>query len=161
MKRHSIMAWICIFIFLLGCSSLTWAGAKNLLIKDKEVEGWSTMNMNKFNKKRDLKELLGETYKEYMGYGLKEVWQQEIATPDYRIVLLEIYIARDKPGARGLFRRYRSPLFFAVGDEGSESPGYVCFYRDKYFVKLIAKRKSMEGNPFLKKFSKIVDEKIH
>ena len=161
MKRHSIIAWISISVFLLSSLSLIWAGSKNMLIKDKEVSGWKTMSVQKYTKKRELKELLGETYKEYMGYGLKEVWQQELATPDYRIVLLEIYVARDKPGARGLFRRYRSPLFVAVGDEGSESPGYVCFYRDKYFIKLIAKRKSMEGNPFLKKFSQIVDEKIH
>jgi len=160
MKQKFIYRAILFMLLLVAFTQVIQAGTSKFFIKEKEMPGWATTESGVLKKDKDIKKLLGESYKEYTGYGLKEILYQEISTPDYRMIRIEIFITRDKPGARGIFRRFKALEYAAFGNEGSESPGYLSFYRDNYFVKVVAKRKTMEGNPFLKQVAKIIDDKI-
>ena len=71
-----------------------------------------------------------------------------------------MYFTKDKAGARGLYQRYWSFSQIPIGEEESDSPGFVSFYRGNCFVKIIAKRNLSGKNLYLKKAAKWVDKKL-
>jgi len=140
---------------LLGCS-----GNRALLIKTNEMPGWILTDWQVFTKQEEIKKELAENYSLYSGYGIKKMIIQELSTSDFKIIRVEMYFLADKTGARGLYRRYQSTFQVPVGDEGSETIGMISFYRNNWFVRVIAFRNLMNKNDLLKPVARQLDQKL-
>ena len=146
---------LAILLILTSCS-----GVKKYLIKPEEFEGWTLTNWEVYKSEEEFKSVLKDNFNMYNGYGLTRIINQVLTSPDFKIIKIEMYFTKDKAGARGLYQRYRSFSQIPIGEEESDSPGFVSFYRGNCFVKIIAKRNLSGKNLYLKKAAKWLDKKL-
>ncbi|RKY53441.1 MAG: hypothetical protein DRP89_06195 [Candidatus Neomarinimicrobiota bacterium] len=146
---------LAVLVLLTSCS-----GIKKYLIKPEEFRGWTLTNWEDYKSEGEFKSVLKENYNMYNGYGLTRIINQELSSPDSKIIKIEMYFTDDKTGARGLYRRYQSFSQIPIGEEGSDSPGFVSFYRGNCFVKVTAQRNLSGKNLYLKKVAKQIDKKL-
>lgn len=137
---------VTILLILASCS-----GVKKYLIKPEEFEGWTLTNWEVYKSEEEFKNVLKDNFKMYNGYGLTRIINQVLTSPEFKIIKIEMYFTEDKAGARGLYQRYRSFSQIPIGEEGSDSPGFVSFYRGICFVNIIGKRNLSGKNLYLKK----------
>ncbi|MBU4446388.1 hypothetical protein KJ656_15120 [bacterium] len=142
-------------LLLSSCSS-----TRKLLIKKGDYLGWQMTNYELYSSKKEFERTLNENYHLYSGYGLTMIIYQEIEGPNFMKMRIEIYKTKDRPGAQGLYKRYQSFTQIPFGKDGSESPGFIAFRRDNYFVKIIAVRNLQDKNNYLKNVAQIIDSKI-
>ncbi|MCK4445528.1 MAG: hypothetical protein KAW56_00440 [Candidatus Marinimicrobia bacterium] len=133
-------------LILTSCS-----GVKKYLIKPGEFEGWIITNWEVYKSEEEFKNVLKDNFNMYNGYGLTRIINQVLTSPEFKIIKIEMYFTEDKAGARGLYQRYRSFSQIPIGEEGSDSPGFVSFYRGICFVNIIGKRNLSGKNLYLKK----------
>jgi len=117
-------------------------------------------NYELYISKIEFERTLNENYHLYSGYGLTMIMHQEIEGPNFMKMRIEIYKTKDRPGAQGLYKRYQSFTKITIGENGSESPGFIAFHRENYFVKIIAVRNLQDKNNYLKNVAQIIDSKI-
>jgi len=122
--------------------------------------GWKMSSFQMLTTKKDFSNYLKENYHLYSGYGLKMILVQEIDGPNLMKMKIEIFQTKDRAGANGLYNRYQSFSQIPVGEKGSESPGFITFFRDDYFVKITAILNLQEKNNYLKNMAQIIDDKI-
>ncbi|MCG2716509.1 MAG: hypothetical protein L6422_09595 [Candidatus Marinimicrobia bacterium] len=142
-------------LLLSSCSS-----TRKLLVKKDDYLGWQMTNYELYSSKKEFERTLNENYHLYSGYGLTMIIYQEIEGPNFMKMRIEIYKTKDRPGAQGLYKRYQSFTQIPFGKDGSESPGFIAFRRDNYFVKIIAVRNLQDKNNYLKNVAQIIDSKI-
>ncbi len=155
MKVKNILPILMALLFLVSCSS-----NRQLLIKRNEYSGWRMVNYHLYTTDKEFSEILKDSYHLYNGYGLKTILLQEIEGPNTMAMKVDIYKMKDRLGANGLYRRYQSFIQLPIGEEGSESPGFITFYRRSYFVKISALRNMEDKDNYLKDIAEIIDRKM-
>ncbi len=155
MKIKHYLLIVLTLLLISSCSS-----TRKLLVKKSDYLGWKMTNYELYGSKKEFEKTLNENYHLYSGYGLTMIMYQEIEGPNFMKMKIEIYKTKDRHGAQGLYKRYQSFTKIPIGENGSESPGFIAFHRDNYFVKIIAVRNLQGKNNYLKNVAQIIDSKI-
>lgn len=142
-------------LVLASCSPM-----RRYLIVDNDLPGWELAGWKVYDKQKDLEQVLGKNAVLYMGYGLERFLRQEYVSTDYKTMHVEMYFTPNEAAARQLYQRFKTLFSIELGNEGSESPGFVAFYRQNCFVKIIGVR-GLEGENYLiREIGKRIDLKI-
>lgn len=152
-KHYILIAFT--LLLIVSCAS-----TRRLLINKKDYLGWKMTEYRLLSNPKDFSNYLKENYHLYRGYRLKMNLVQELAGPNNMIMKIEIFETRDRTDAAALYKRYQSFSQVKVGDDGSESPGLVCFYKENYFVKISAVRNLQDKNNYLVNMAQLVATKI-
>ncbi len=155
MKIKHYLLIVLTLLLISSCSS-----TRKLLIRKDDYLGWKMTNYELYGSKKEFERTLNENYHLYSGYGLTMIMYQEIEGPNFMTMRIEIYKTKDRLGAQGLYKRYQSFTQIPIGKDGSESPGFIAFYRENYFIKIIAVRNLQDKNNYLKNVAQIIDSKI-
>jgi len=107
-----------------------------------------------------LKKVFGNSSQLFLGYQVRKAVIQTLRTTDYKEIKVEIFITADEADARNLYRRYQTITKVIVGTEGSQSPGFVSFYRGNNFVRVTAMRNLTGKDQYLIDVARVIDKKL-
>lgn len=155
MQLSKTLLLILLVLLLASCSS-----TRRVLIKKKDYQGWILTDWESYSNKKEFQQILGENYHLYAGYGLKKIVRQQLVGPQQQRMNIELFFTKRAAGAHGLYKRYQTFTQIPVGQAGSESPGYVAFYRGDCFVKVMSAGKLRENNQELREAAQLIDAKL-
>jgi len=147
------------FVLFLITLSFSACGSKYFL-KPNEYQDWNCSKNQTYSSSSALKKVLANSYDLYAGYQLQRLLIQQVTSPDYKEARIELFYTNDTNGARNLYRRYQTFSKLSIGEEGSQSPGFVAFYRQNCFVRITAKRNLTGKDIHLVELAKLIDAKL-
>jgi len=141
-------------VFISGCAARKYSFRSNDFPEWKMVSRQVCSNQNK------LKKVFGNSSQLFLGYQVRKAVIQTLRTTDYKEIKVEIFITADEADARNLYRRYQTITKVIVGTEGSQSPGFVSFYRGNNFVRVTAMRNLTGKDQYLIDVARVIDKKL-
>ena len=100
----------------------------------------------------------------YLASGFKGLLTVEWARPgeEGKVIVLEIYDMGSLENAFGIFRTEKAgkDYFFSGGTEGSLTKGLLQFYKNNFYVKIIALFQSEKCQSVLKEFAHTLERRI-
>lgn len=160
MKKLKIFLFFCtlpaILLFITGCHH----PIKKYFVNLEQYPHFVITDWDILKTQDEIKNYLKDQYALYSAYNVKKIIFQEITTSNYQRIIIEIFQTNNKTDAMKLYRRYSSINQVNIGDVGSESSGFLTFYRDKYFVKIYLKGYLKNSNKIIRELARQIDIKL-
>ncbi|MFA7709604.1 MAG: DUF6599 family protein [Candidatus Neomarinimicrobiota bacterium] len=141
-------------LFFSGCA------ARKYSIRPDDLSDWQMVERQVCSNQNDLKKAYGNNSQMLLGYQVKKAVIQTLRSADYKEIKVEIFITTDEANARNLYRRYQSITKVLIGTEGSQTPGFVSFYRGNNFVRITAMRNLTGKDQYLIDVARAIDKKL-
>ncbi|MBO8151722.1 MAG: hypothetical protein H0Z30_04425 [Candidatus Marinimicrobia bacterium] len=145
-----------ITLLLTGC----YHPIKKYLVNLEQYPNLVITNWDILESQDEIKKYLKDQYTLYSAYNVKKIIFQEITTSNYQRIIIEIFQTKSKMDAMNLYRRYSSINQVTIGDAGSESSGFLAFYRGEFFVKIYIKGYLKNSNEIIRELAKQIDIKL-
>jgi len=128
---------------------------------ESDLEMWRPEDSSQIFVGEDLYELIDGGAVIYYEYGFKQVIVQEYQKPDGKSINLEIYEMDNSASAYGIYTfQSAEGDEVEVGSEGIQSTYYLQFWKDKFFVILIASDTEETTSKGLLTIAREVDDRI-
>ncbi|MCE5250810.1 hypothetical protein LLG96_11380 [bacterium] len=99
----------------------------------------------------------------YLDYGVGDVMTYRGAYgPDSTVIVVDIYDMADSLGAFGIYSSERFPdyTYIDIGIEGYLAETALCFWKDRYYVKVFFAEEELSDTSLLEPFARAVDDRI-
>ena len=139
-------------------------GLAALLPRDEDVGNWKRITAPRFFQPDNLYEYIDGAAEGYLAYGFREV-----VTADYSLdgseeqqITVDIYEMKDRTNAFGIYSAERSSEygFLQMGTEGYLGETNLNFWKDRYYVKLLAFEPSQKVSDGMRTIGRPISEKI-
>jgi hypothetical protein len=96
----------------------------------------------------------------YLMYGFKEVAVKRLLGPDSAEITIEIFDMGTSGDAFGVFSHSREGNDIGIGGGSESRDGFLCFWKDRYFVCVYTSKQSEEFNEAVIVIGKEIENKI-
>ena len=99
----------------------------------------------------------------YLDYGVRDVvTYMGIWIPDSLEMVVDVYDMADSLGAFGIYSNERSPEYnyLEIGVEGYLTENALCFWKDRYYIKVVSQKDSPPTLAPLERVARIIDMRI-
>lgn len=151
-----------IFIFLISMIFSTRGKALEKIIESlpKEISGWKTEEKDEFYDRNALYEYIDGGAELYLTYDFQKVFARRFIKPDAPEIVLEIYDMNSSKDAYGIFSSERQDEEAGIGQDSEYGGGLLRFWKDQYFVSVLAIGDEQIAQPVIFELGKKVAEAI-
>lgn len=151
-----------IFIFLLLMIFSTRGKAVEKIIESipKNISGWKAEQQDELYDRETLYEYIDGGAELYLTYDFQNVFARRFIKEDAPEILLEIYDMNNSKDAYGIFSTERQDEEVGIGQDSEYGGGLLRFWKDKYFVSILAIGDEATARPVIVELGKKVAEII-
>jgi hypothetical protein len=104
----------------------------------KEIMGWKAKEKDEFYNRETLYEYINGGAELYLTYDFQKVFARRFVKQDAPEILLEIYDMTNAKDAFGIFSSERQDEEVGIGQDSEYGGGLLRFWKEKYFVSILA-----------------------
>ncbi len=126
----------------------------------KEISGWKAEEKDEFYNRETLYEYIDGGAELYLTYDFQRVFARRFMKENAPEILLEIYDMTNSKDAYGIFSSERQDEEVGIGQDSEYGGGLLRFWKDKYFVSILAIGDEGIAKPMIFELGKKVAEII-
>lgn len=96
----------------------------------------------------------------YISYGFSSVWSRTYAREGAPDIIVDIFDMSESKNAFGVFANSRETIDNAFGQGSQYTPGLLVFWKDKYYVSILASPETGESKSAVFELARRIDEGI-
>lgn len=134
-----------------------------LIIRDGDIEGFVTVKKPAWFRPESLWNYIDGGALPYLDYGVGDVVTYSgTLPPERREIVVDIYDMQNNTGAFGIYASERFPDndFIDIGNEGYTADNSVCFWKDRYYVKVFSNDAETPSADSMLLIARTVDKRI-
>ena len=168
MKHSLALLFIALTLCVATHAGSAWAQTEAnslapFVIEDGDIDGFSTMKKAEYYRPENLWNYINGGALPYLDYGVGDVvtFSGKIGSDGVEIVV-DIYDMSDNLGAFGIYsnERYSDYDFREIGVEGYVGENIVCFWKDRYYIKIFSNAASIPSSDPLLNIARELDKRI-
>jgi len=149
--------------FALQLSGETPHPLDRFILSGNDVEGFTLLGKPAYYRPESLWNYIDGGALPYLDYGVGDVMTYKgICSPDTSTITIDIYDMADSLGAFGIYSSERFPdyTYLDIGVEGYLTGNALCFWKDRYYIKVFFNQESPSALAPLKQVAVMVDKRI-
>jgi len=125
-----------------------------------EINGWVKLGQDETYDRETLYDYMNGGAEVYLAFDFQKVFVRKYSGPDENEIHLDIYDMGSSSEAFGIFSCDREDEEIGIGQESEYGPGLLRFWKDKYFISIMAMGDERAAEPVLIELAKSVDRLI-
>jgi hypothetical protein len=149
--------------FALQLSGETPHPLDRFILSGNDVEGFALLGKPAYYRPESLWNYIDGGALPYIDYGVVDVMTYKgVCSPDTSTITIDIYDMADSLGAFGIYSSERFPdyTYLDIGVEGYLTENTLCFWKDRYYIKIFFNQESPPTLAPLKQVAVMVDKRI-
>ena len=159
---RSIPGLVTISILLLFMIPYTHANSlEELQAKlPRQVGGWSAQGADRIFDEQTIFGYINGAAEVYRAYNFKQCLSRRYSLPGGPAIILDIFDMGSAPDAYGVFTHDLDGEKLAIGQDGRLRPGWLSFWKDRFFVSIYVEEETPAGEKAVKDLGRQVADKI-
>jgi len=147
---------------LIVCGIVTMANASSQLssLLPSEVNGWKAISNDSIYNSTTLYNYIDGGAELYLSYGFKEVINRTYRKQGQPDMVVDIFDMANSRNAFGVFTQSMERMDKSFGQGAQVSKGMVLFWKDRYYVSIVAHPESDESKKALATLASLIDGSI-
>jgi hypothetical protein len=125
-----------------------------------KINGWVKLGQDEIYDRETLYDYMNGGAEVYLAFAFKKVFVRKYSGPDNNEITLDIYDMGSSSEAFGIFSCDREDEAIGIGQGSEFGPGLLRFWKDKYFVSIMAMGDEEQAESVMIGLAKLVDRLI-
>jgi hypothetical protein len=125
-----------------------------------EIAGWQQSHADQLYEQEGLYEYINGGAELYFSYGYRKSLTRVYNREGFPDLIVDIFDMGHSYNAYGLFLHNRETIDSAFGQGSQYSPGMLLFWKDRYFISILASPESEETKQAIMQLATYIDERI-
>ena len=124
------------------------------------LDGWSKTEADQFYNRENLYDYIDGGAELYLSYGFRSLINRTYIQPGQPDIILDIFDMGGSPNAFGIFSHSREKVGKEFGQGSQYTAGSLLFWKDRYFISILASPETPESSRAIKKLAGIIESHI-
>ena len=124
------------------------------------LDGWSKTEADQFYNRENLYDYIDGGAELYLSYGFRSLINRTYTQPGQPDIILDIFDMGSSQNAFGVFSHSREKVVKEFGQGSQYTAGSLLFWKDRYFISILASPETPESSQAIKKLAGIIESHI-
>ncbi|MEJ2050520.1 MAG: hypothetical protein P8Y60_11915 [Calditrichota bacterium] len=151
-----------VFSMVILWNAKTWSESMTEFVEfiPESLGGWSKTEADQFYNRGNLYDYIDGGAELYLSYGFQSLVNRTYIQPGQPDIILDIFDMGSSRNAFGVFSHSREKVEKEFGQGSQYTAGSLLFWKDRYFISILASPETPESSQAIKKLSGIIESHI-
>jgi hypothetical protein len=151
-----------VFSMVILWSAKTWSESMTEFAEfiPESLDGWSKTEADQFYNRENLYDYIDGGAELYLSYGFQSLVNRTYTQPGQPDIILDIFDMGSSQNAFGVFSHSREKVEQEFGQGSQYTAGSLLFWKDRYFISILASPETPESSQVIKKLAGIIESHI-
>jgi hypothetical protein len=151
-----------VFSMVILWSAKTWSESMTEFAEfiPESLDGWSKTEADQFYNRENLYDYIDGGAELYLSYGFRSLINRTYTQPGQPDIILDIFDMGSSQNAFGVFSHSREKVVKEFGQGSQYTAGSLLFWKDRYFISILASPDTPESSQAIKKLAGIIESHI-